>query len=148
MTRNSLLNNWRKSATRRAEFAALLQEPCMQEAIAIVKEAIFVPIQPPVELPYTERGAFFAEMGLRREAGLEFLYNFLSLATLHPFKAQAQELQKKKPWHTEDRKAGEDKLLREFYGGTPPPLNSEQKENVNAESSGNSGSPNSEIPQE
>jgi hypothetical protein len=118
----TLLENWRKSATRRAEFAALLQEDCMQEAIAILKEIIFTPLSPPPNMTQTERMSWFGEMGLRREAHLAFLYNFTSLATLHPMKAQAQELQKKKPWETADRKAGEAKILSDFYGGNPPPL--------------------------
>jgi hypothetical protein len=116
------LENWRNSATRRAEFAALLQEPAMQDAIAIMKEIIFTPINPPLGLSPVERMAYFGEMGLRREASLGTLKNFLDLAAIVPLKEKAKELQKKKPWDSADRKAGEAQLLSEFYGGNPPPL--------------------------
>jgi hypothetical protein len=118
----TLLDQWRKSATDRAEFAAILQEPIMQKAINIVREAIFAPINPPTGMAPVERMAFYGEMGLRREAGLVFLKNFLNLANIQTQKAKAQDLQKQKPWDTADKEAGEKLLLSEFYGGNPPPL--------------------------
>lgn len=116
------LEAWRKSATRRAEFAVLLQEPAMVDAIEIVKEIIFVPFSVPPGLSPADRMAHMGEMGLRREMYLSMLNNFLNLAKISPQKTNAQALQKKKPWDTVDRKAGEAALLNEFYGGNPPPV--------------------------
>ncbi len=118
------LANWRKSATRRAEFAAMLQEPCMIEAIDIVREIIFTPISVPPGLTPADRMAYLGEMGLRREVYLQMLNNFLGLANISAQKSRADELQKRKPWDTVDKKAGEAALLSEFYGGNPPPLES------------------------
>lgn len=88
----------------------------MQAAIEVVKEVIFTPLRPPQGMPPTERQAWFGEMGLRREAYLGMLHNFLMLAELSPRKANAQELQKKKPWEVTNRENAGKELLKEIFG--------------------------------
>jgi hypothetical protein len=107
----TLLDRWKQHSTRRAEFAALLQEPTMQDAIAIVREKTFDPnteYPPGVDLIQWR-----ALQGERREGYLAMLKNFLSLANISPFKTQ-----ERKAWETVDRAAAIQKLREEAFGGS------------------------------
>jgi hypothetical protein len=122
------LENWKRSATLRSEFAALLEEPAMKEAIECVKEAIFLPTRlPTTGLTPADRLALLGEMGMRKEMGLEFLHNFLGLAKISPLKENAQELQKHKAWKTTDEEAGKNKIREEFFGSPQAPTGSAEE---------------------
>ena len=110
----TLLQRWKESATRRAEFAALLQEPAMQDALAIVRELTFRPQPIPAGTP--DIIAFTALSASVREGYLEMLANFLSLANISPFRAP-----NRKPWETVDRDAAIEKMRRDEFGGSPEP---------------------------
>ena len=108
----SLLEKFKSHPTRRAEFAALLQEPAMQDAIAIVREQIFMPR--PLVPGTPDLIACRALLAEKREGYLEMLTNFLSLANITPFK-----LPEKKPWDTIDAAAAEQRLRSELLGPEP-----------------------------
>lgn len=117
MTKNSpLLEAWKAHPTRRAELAALLQEPALAEAIAIVREQTFLP--KPIVPGQPDMLTFAALTGSVREGYLEMLFNFLSLARISPF-----ALPERKPWETPDPKAALE-AERQKLGGDPtiPPV--------------------------
>lgn len=107
----SLLDRWKEHPSRRAEFEALLQEPAMQDAIAIVKEQTFSPR--PIVPGMPNLIEFAALMSQKREGYLEMLTNFLSLAGISPFKSV-----EKKPWETSDKDAALARMRTEE--GLPP----------------------------
>jgi hypothetical protein len=84
---------WKAHATRRSEFAALLQEPAMQDALAIVREKCYEPR--PMPAAGVTLMEWTALLGSRREGYLECLTNLLSLANISPHKAPDR-----KPWET------------------------------------------------
>jgi hypothetical protein len=115
----TLLDQWKTHATRRAEFAALLSEPVMLDAIAIVREQIFLP--KPIMPGTVDLIAVRALLGATREGYLEMLFNFLSLANISPFRSPDR-----KSWDTSDREAAlkiatEDNGPAPVVGGDLPP---------------------------
>lgn len=112
----SLLEHWKESHTRRQEFVAILQEPVLVEAIAIIKEQAYAPRQMPSGVSLTEWGAV---MGWKREGYLECLTNLLSLANITP-----HEMPDRKPWDPPDNQArlaqAEAEIAREMTGKEGP----------------------------
>lgn len=110
----SLLERWKNHPTRRAEFAALLQEPALLDAIAIVREQTF---EPRPILPGThDIIAVAALTGQVREGYMQMLKNFMSLASISPFKTQ-----ERKPWDTQDREAALARMRMDELGPEPTP---------------------------
>lgn len=110
----TLLERWKNHPTRRAEFAALLQEPCMQDAVAICREQTFKPQPIPPGTP--DIIAYTALSASVREGYLELLTNFLALANISAFRAT-----ERKAWETVDRDAAIEQMRRDEFGSSPPP---------------------------
>ncbi len=115
----TLLEKWKAHPSRRAEFAAILREPVMQDALAIVREQTFSPrpLGPPA--PYLLEWS--ALLGRTREGYLEMLANFLSLANVSPFTTQ-----ERKAWANPDLDRAKEALRQEMRVGfdipAPPPV--------------------------
>ena len=110
----TLIERWKSHPTRRAEFAALLQEPAIAEALSIVREMTFRP--KPIPPGTTDMVAWAALMGSKREGYLEMLTNFLTLADISPF-----QLPERKPWATPDPERAAEKLRGELGVGSAIP---------------------------
>ncbi len=118
----TLLERWKAHPTRRAEFAALIQEPCLQDALAIVREQTFEPnLAYPVGIDLIQWRAL---QGERREGYLSMLKNFLSLANRSPFKVP-----NRKAWETADRETAIEKLREDTLGGSQEPPQTAPPEN-------------------
>jgi hypothetical protein len=101
----SLLAAWRKHPTRRKELAELLQEPALQDALAIVKERCYDITFPPTGGSYSLLD-FYALYGAKHMGYLEALTNFLDLAGI-----KVHTVPDRKPWQT---------ILSEGVEGQPP----------------------------
>ena len=103
----TLLQQWRNHPTRRKELEALLQEPALSDAIAIVKERCYEVIMPPTGGTYS-LSEFYALAGARQIGYLECLQNFLHLVNISPHKVPD-----KKPWVTTLAQASEGQPKKE-----------------------------------
>jgi hypothetical protein len=108
----TLLQAWKNHPTRRHEFAALLNEPVMLDAIAIIKERCYEIIFPPVGGQY-DLTQFYALFGAKQLGYLECLNNLLKLAASSPHKVPDRQ-----PWVTVLDKAVEGQPKEEPE--TPP----------------------------
>lgn len=133
----TLLEKWKAHPTRRAEFAELIHEPAMQDALAIVREQIFSPS--PLGLPGPHLIEWYALLGRTREGYLEMLTNFLSLAKISPFTTQ-----ERKAWATPDPDKAKEALRKELGVGTRIP---EQPLVVPVPTPGDAAAPISPNPQ-
>lgn len=80
----SLKEAFEMHPTRRAEWAALLREPVIQDVFAIIREKAFEPKPMPAGVGLIEWSAL---QNQRREGYLDCLTNLLDLARVSPFVA-------------------------------------------------------------
>lgn len=109
----TLLEQWKSHPTRRRELAELMREPAFVDALAIVKELLYVTQAPAPSTPNLMES--YAIYGARKAGYESALQNLLSLAELN-----VHRMPDRKPWDTPDKETIAEKLAAELNQSTQP----------------------------